>query len=320
VQLDAVDLATKERIVSGGSGFWRRRRFKTFLQSNESLSRLLKDRKGSAYLEIRPGSMNGRQPSQRPQSALLPAASCRLIAFKALSRGEAAPFCARPFHRKPTDQRLVDFCPRVFSHGKGFASVEASDKPENAVTFTSVSEAVRCIATWIPASKQVLDDLTGLMSYLQVALPYYVDLEEELQMLSGDGTSEFLHGLIPQASAFNTSLTHAVAGWNTSDIIGRAIEQILTAKELVPTFLVINPIDYYSIRLQKDAFWQVYFGRSARASRRQDLVGLNVVVTTNISSGTFLIGSGSLIAAEIRDRMSMQVEIATQHASFFPRI
>ncbi|WP_263418410.1 phage major capsid protein [Terriglobus albidus] len=110
----------------------------------------------------------------------------------------------------------------------GIASpvAEASTKPENAVTFTSSSEKIRTIATWIPATKQILDDFTELASFLQTSLTYYVNLEEELQLLSGDNTGENLHGIIPQASAFNTGLLVPTAGWNKIDIVGRAIEQL----------------------------------------------------------------------------------------------
>ena len=47
------------------------------------------------------------------------------------------------------------------------------------------------------------------------------------------------------------------------------------------------------------------------------LFGLTPIVTNSIASGTFLVGSGSATAAEIRDRMGMQVEISTQHSDYF---
>jgi HK97 family phage major capsid protein len=50
---------------------------------------------------------------------------------------------------------------------------------------------------------------------------------------------------------------------------------------------------------------------------RPSLFGLDVVPTTSIPSGTFLVGSGSPIASEIRDRMEMQVEISTEHSDYF---
>jgi HK97 family phage major capsid protein len=49
------------------------------------------------------------------------------------------------------------------------------------------------------------------------------------------------------------------------------------------------------------------------------IFGLDVVRTTSIASGTFLVGSGSPVTAEIRDRMEMQVEISTEHSDYFTR-
>jgi HK97 family phage major capsid protein len=56
---------------------------------------------------------------------------------------------------------------------------EASTKPENQATFTTVSERVKTIATWIPASRQVLDDFSELMTFIRTMMPYYVNLAEE---------------------------------------------------------------------------------------------------------------------------------------------
>ena len=70
---------------------------------------------------------------------------------------------------------------------------EASTKPENQLGFESVSEKVHLIAHYLPATKQVLDDLPSLLSIIQRSLIYYLDLEEELQLLAGDDTGENLH-------------------------------------------------------------------------------------------------------------------------------
>jgi HK97 family phage major capsid protein len=52
---------------------------------------------------------------------------------------------------------------------------------------------------------------------------------------------------------------------------------------------------------------------------RPNIFGLDVVPTTSMAAGTFLVGSGSPVAAEIRDRMEMQVEISTEHSDYFVR-
>jgi len=165
------------------------------------------------------------------------------------------------------------------------------------------------------------------MTFLRTMMPYYVNLEEELQLLSGDNVGEDLHGLIPQASAFTTGLLIPIKGWNKIDLVGRAIQQITAAKELPPTFVVMHPTDWWDIRLTKDGFGRYILGDPQQgslagvgfgiANPTQNIFGLTVVPTTNITQGTFLVGSGSPIAAEIRDRMEMQIDISTEHSTFF---
>jgi HK97 family phage major capsid protein len=217
---------------------------------------------------------------------------------------------------RPTMLPIVDFV-RVSSPLSIASPVpEASVKPENALQFTSSSEKIRTIATWLPATRQILDDLTELNGYIMSSLPYYCNLCEEEQLLAGDGTGENLHGFLVQASAFNTALLSPSAGWNRIDIVGRVIEQITTAKEIQPTFIILHPTDWWSMRLQKDSFGRYILG-DPQSMVRPNIFGLNAVSTTSIAAGTFLVGSGDPVASEIRDRMEMQLELSTSHADFF---
>ncbi len=95
------------------------------------------------------------------------------------------------------------------------------------------------------ATRQVLDDFTELMGFIQSTLPYYVDKEEELQLLAGDNTGENLHGLLPQAQAFNAALLPSAAkSWTRIDVIGCAIQQINASMEIDPTFVILNVNDW----------------------------------------------------------------------------
>jgi HK97 family phage major capsid protein len=217
---------------------------------------------------------------------------------------------------RPTTLPVVDFIKVSTPLAIASPVAEASVKPENALQLTSSSEKIRTLATWIPATRQILDDLTELNGYIMSSLPYFVNLSEELQLLAGDGTSENLHGLIPQASTFNTALLSPSAGWNRIDIVGRVIEQITTAKEIQPSFIILHPTDWWSMRLQKDGFGRYILG-DPQSMVRPNIFGLSAVSTTSIAPGTFLVGSGDPVAAEIRDRMDLQVELSTSHADFF---
>jgi len=184
-------------------------------------------------------------------------------------------------------------------------------KPENQMTFTTVGETLRVIATFITASRQVLEDWGELMGILQTSLRYEVDKEDDRQILHGDGTGENYDGLITQATAYTTGLTGSAA-FNRADQIGRAIQQIASADETEPGFVVMNPADWWNVRLTKDSNGNYIFGSPSQRGA-PGLFDLTPIVTTAIGVGKFLVGSSQAAAAEIRDGFGTEVEISTQH-------
>jgi HK97 family phage major capsid protein len=302
----------------------------TFLKENDNVQRLLKDKRGRCIVNIGAEDMPLFERKTTITSSAVGYAQTGVLQIERLPGITREPqqqlFVRDLLTANPTTFAVIDFVKVSTPLSIASPVPEASLKPENQLNFVSVSERVRTIATWIPASRQILDDMAELMSFLRVNMPYYVDLMEEQQLLTGDGTGENLHGLIPQASAFNNGLLVPKNGWNKIDVIGRAIEQITAAKELAPTFAVLNPSDWWDIRLTKDQFGRYLLGDPMQSMATMgfgsiapipNMFGLQVVATTSMAPGTFLIGSGNPLATEIRDRLEMQIDISTEHMDFF---
>ena len=123
---------------------------------------------------------------------------------------------------------------------------------------------------------------------------------------------ENLHGLIPQATPANNT-----AAGSKADQIAAAAEQLILAKEPTPTFVVLNEFDWWEIRTAKDSTGRYIYGDPMDQAGKPTLFGLAVVDTTSILTGTFLVGSGSPIASEIRDREGLEIEIAASHKDYF---
>src|SRR5205814_4716799 len=66
---------------------------------------------------------------------------------------------------RPTAMQVIDFVRVNSPLVRDSMQTESLDKLENAVTFTTSSERVRTLATHIPASRQVLDDMTELQGF-----------------------------------------------------------------------------------------------------------------------------------------------------------
>ncbi len=254
-QLDSLD-----RLVAGrpGGGVVEQKTAVDILKENDSLARLLSDKSGKAFVRLEGEDARAFQRKTTLTSVGVGYAQTGVMPIQRLPDITAEPRQQLTLRNlltaTPTTFQVVDFV-RVLTPMTIASPVpEGSLKPENAVQFTTTSERVKVIATWIPASRQILDDLNGLAAFLQNSLGYYTDLAEEQQLLSGDNIGENLHGIIPQSSAFNQGLLNPTRGWNKIDIVGTAIKQIAAAKELMPTFIVMHPNDWWDIRLTKDGF------------------------------------------------------------------
>lgn len=319
-QLDAVDAKLQERHQQTALV----KSFTDVAKENESVQRLLRDKSGRAIIQL-----EGKHVSELlERKTTITSAAVGQITPGVIPGERVAGIVTEArqelrvrdvLSARPTTQPLIYFVKVNTPLVKGSPQHETVEKFENAVTFTTDSEQVRTIATWIPAAKQILDDFSELEGFLRASLPYYVNLEEELQLLSGDGNGQNLNGLITQGTSFDTALLVAADGWNRIDIIGRAIQQITAAKELQPTFIIMHPNDWWSIRLTKDTQGRYILGDPQSPLANPNIFGLTVVPTTSITSGTFLVGSGNSAASEIRDRMAMQVEISTEHSDYFTR-
>jgi HK97 family phage major capsid protein len=82
---------------------------------------------------------------------------------------------------------------------------EGALKPESSISFDLQTAPVRTIAHYMIASVQILADVPQLQSFIDTRLRIGLAIEEEDQILSGDGTGQNLLGLIPQATDFDTT-------------------------------------------------------------------------------------------------------------------
>lgn len=119
-------------------------------------------------------------------------------------------------------------------HTRGAAPVaEGALKPTSNVTFEPVTDRVKKLAVWMPVTDEALDDVPQLFGYIQELLRYDLKLEEEAQILKGDGTGENLNGLMTQATTYDTALNKA--GDTSIDIVRRGIYQVRKQSKRLPT-------------------------------------------------------------------------------------
>lgn len=189
---------------------------------------------------------------------------------------------------------------------------EGAAKPYSDLTYDLASAPVRTIAHLFKASRQIMDDAPGLRSMIDGRARYGLRFVEENQLLNGSGTGQNIHGLVPQATAFNPAFS--AADETGIDRLRLAVLQVVLA-EYPATAFVLNPIDWAKIELTKDAGGNYIIG-NPQGSLTPTLWNLPVVSTQAMAAGEFLTGAFSF-AAQIFDRMDIEVLLSTENDKDF---
>jgi HK97 family phage major capsid protein len=190
---------------------------------------------------------------------------------------------------------------------------EGAIKPESSMEIELATVPIRTIAHWIPASLQVLDDAPQLQSLIDDELRYGLAIKEESQLLFGDGTGQNLSGMVTEATAFSNPIPETET--NMIDVIGAAILQAALT-EVPVDGVVINPVDWWRMRLLKDDQGKYILGDPG-SDIPPVLFGLPVVPTQAMLVDKFLVGG--FASQTLYDRWEARVEVSTEHADFFTR-
>ncbi|MDF2994669.1 MAG: phage major capsid protein [Xanthobacteraceae bacterium] len=188
-------------------------------------------------------------------------------------------------------------------------------KPQSEIKFDLVTTAVTTIAHWVLATKQILDDVPMLQSYIDGRLRYGLAYVEENQLLNGSGAGTDLNGIYTQASAYAAPIVPTAAGNLTKiDVIRLAILQAFLA-EYPSNGIVMHPADWADIELTKTDDGAYLFA-NPQGGTEPRLWRLPVVETQAMTIDKFLTGAFNM-GAQIFDREDATVEISTEDSDNF---
>lgn len=192
---------------------------------------------------------------------------------------------------------------------------ENTAKPYSELTFEEVLEGVKTIAHMLKASKQILDDLPQLQSFINGRLLNGLKRVEDAQLLFGSGVGSNLHGIYTQATAYSAPIT--IATPTRVDTMRLAMLQAALA-DVFSTGHVLHMNDWTAIELLKDTTG-AYLFTNPFSPNTPSLWGLPVAETNHAAmSGNFLTGSFAE-AAQIFDREDANVVISTENADDFEK-
>lgn len=184
---------------------------------------------------------------------------------------------------------------------------EGSDKGISDFSLEAKDAPVRTIASYIRVSRQMLDDTAFLTSYINQRLPKKLFLEEDDQILYGNGSGDNLEGITAVAQSFA-----AITGLSLVsrfDALVNSISQVRTDNgEYQASAIMLNPEDFYIMLVEKDNENRYYFPDAVRFGGQPPRVaGVPVITNTAVTADDFIVGDFNLGATmALREGVSLQ--------------
>lgn len=188
---------------------------------------------------------------------------------------------------------------------------EGGQKPESALAFEEKDAPVRKIATVLPVTDELFEDAPAMRSYVQGRMTIFLQLAEEGQLLTADGTPPALEGILENAGI----QTQPKGGDTIPDAIYKAATKIEVNSFLSATGVVFHPNDWQRVRLLKDSVGNYLFGNPMIGDLER-IFGYAVIKTQAITEGTALVGAFDSAAMVLR-RTGISFAVSTEHSDFF---
>jgi HK97 family phage major capsid protein len=193
------------------------------------------------------------------------------------------------------------------------ASGTTGTKPESAFNLEKVTEPVKTLAHWIPATKRAMSDAAQIRTLLDSFLLSGLEEVLEDEIVQGSGSGEHFTGVL------NTSGTTAQA--YSTDLLTttrKALTACRTVGRAVPTAYVFHPADNEQIDLLREGSGSgaFLFGGPAQQGV-QTLWGRPRIESEAVPEGTGILADWRL--AVLWDREQASVQVSDSHADFFVR-
>lgn len=222
------------------------------------------------------------------------------------------------FPRIPTAAQTIEYMrEKTFTNGAATVA-EAAMKPSSSFEFELKQTPVQVIAHWTKITRQLADDAPALQAFINARMIYGVNLAAEDQLLTGDGTSPNLSGIMAAGNYTAQSFKLADIGGAGSTMLDllRVSFATINAAGFRTSAVVLNPVDWAVLQGLKATDGVYLLGSPANSFASSSIWGVRVVESAAMAKGKFLAGDFAR-AATVYDRMSTVVDIAAQNEDDF---
>jgi len=208
----------------------------------------------------------------------------------------------------PVDSNAIKFTRLTgFSNAADYQAGEGVGKAEQDLTPSAVTSHIATVAVHHTASKQVLDDESGLVNSLDQLLRACVLEKVESELINGSGTGEAISGLLTEATTFVPTASAK------ADKIGEAISY-MQSEGYMPDVVAISPTDWFEIRSER-ATGGEYVANGWNQSAAPNIYSVPVVVVPALAANTAMVIDSRFV--NILDRQSLTLMASDEHSTNF---
>lgn len=222
------------------------------------------------------------------------------------------------FPHIPISENSVEYVKEKSFTNNAAPVAEAAQKPASTLETETAQTPVQVVAHWTRITRQLADDAGALAAFINARMVYGVDLAVENQILSGNGTSPSLSGLMKTGNYTAQEFTLAQIGGSTANLLD--LLRMSFAKVNYWSYrtsaVLLNPMDWASLQGLKGSNGEYLLGSPADSFANSTVWGVRVVQTAAMDEGKFLAGDFAR-AATVYDRMQTVIDIASQNEDDF---
>lgn len=193
---------------------------------------------------------------------------------------------------------------------------ETEVKPAMNLEFEPKQAAIKTLAHWVPVTKQALDDIDMLRSYIEDRLISGLKKTEEYQILYGKGGSEELDGVVNNANIRDYKWSDGGDCDTKLDAIRRAIT-LASHSGVQPDLVALSIDDWEDVELAKGQDGHYIYADVVDGTERRRW-GLRVFTSPYIPAGEAVVGAFRE-GMTLWDREDISIAITDSHDNYFIR-
>lgn len=225
------------------------------------------------------------------------------------------PVVADLFAQGSTESNLVRLVRETVTVNGAKATDEGRPYGQSKIEVGPVDYPVKDVTTILPVTEDMLMDIPAMSSYLGMRLAKFVQLAEESEILSGDGTGAHLLGI--QNTPGRT--VAAQGGDNIATAVLKLMSRVYKNSFIDPTWVLMSPSSWASYATDRTGTGGVglgeYLGGPPSLSAVRSIWGLPITVSPLISDDRIFVGNPA--AAMIFRNGGLRVESSTGFGTYF---